>query len=249
MILTRIKQENSFLHMYLPTQILSEEYAVGEKINLPFLNFTIKGLRDLSVGEFYFVSFSSFNGTVGSYRGVRISDVGDGASIIRLQLQGPNKNRIVDYLNASVKVLEKDKQEQKVAYAKNTKKYIDDLFIKESDSLKSLERALSKYKAKNNIYNLSEQGTKIFSEITDLDKEKITIDNNIESLDSLKNYILTHKKYTNIPVPAIIQIADGKIPQEVGDLITKSTIRETYRSAYTDNHPEIISLDKEIKTI
>uniref|UniRef100_UPI0040481A33 hypothetical protein n=1 Tax=Polaribacter sp. TaxID=1920175 RepID=UPI0040481A33 len=73
------------------------------------------------VGETYFIRFDSFDGTVSSYRSIRVTDLGDGSSILKLQLEGSNKNRIVDYLNASVAVLEKDKKNQKIEYAKKTK--------------------------------------------------------------------------------------------------------------------------------
>ena len=160
-----------------------------------------------------------------------MTDLTNGASILKLELQGANKYRIVSYLNASVEVLENDKRAQKIAYARNTKDYIDDLFNKESDSLKNIEQALSRYKTKNNIYNLSDQGSKISDELIELDKDKRALQNNIESLDSLQKYILTHKKYNiNIPVPAIIEIADGKIPTQVGELISKSTVREVLRN-------------------
>jgi len=177
-----------------------------------------------------------------------INVLGYSTKEVRLKLEGSNKKRIVDYLNESVKVLERDKKSAKIAYAENTKKYIDNLFEKESDSLKILEKELSRYRSKNNIFNLSAQVTRILEEITLLDQQKRAITNNIEELDSLNNYIITHNKFNNIPVPAIIQIADGKIPQEVGELISKTTVREKLRNVVTDNHPDIIRLDNEIRT-
>jgi uncharacterized protein involved in exopolysaccharide biosynthesis len=200
----------------------------------------------MSPGDTYFIRFNDFDSTVGIYRGVRITDLSEGASILMLQLEGSNKARIVAYLNASVKVLENDKKIQKIAYAKNTKSYIDDLFDKESESLKNIEQGLSSYKSQNNIYNLSDEGSIILAEITQADVEKRGLINNIESLDSLSNYINTHQKYVNIPVPAIIQISDGKIPTEVGDLIAKSIAREALKEYVTDNHPDVIKLDNDI---
>ena len=228
----------------------SKEYSVGEKINTPFLNLSIEPFRALIPGEFYFIQFNSFNETVGRYRGIRVTDLTKGASILKLQLEGTNKYRIVNYLNTSVKVLEKDKRAQKIAYARNTKDYIDDLFDKESDSLKNLEQALSRYKAKNNIYNLSDQGLKVSDELVELDNNKRDLQNNIESLDSLQKYILTYKEENiNIPVPVIVQIADSKIPAEIAELISKSKVREILREGAKDNHPEVIALDNQIKSL
>ena len=41
--------------------------------------------------------------------------------MLRLSKGGTNKNRIVDYLNATVVILDEDKQEQKILYAKRRK--------------------------------------------------------------------------------------------------------------------------------
>ena len=65
-----------------------------------------------------------------------------GSSIIELSQQGPNKKRIVDYLNSTVKILDKVKQDQKILYAKKTKKWIDHLFKKEKNSLDNIEKEL-----------------------------------------------------------------------------------------------------------
>ena len=247
-----IKEEgtgNKFSYYTSSEEKFTTEVSVGESITNEFLNFTFSSTRALVPGEYNYIRFNHFDGTVARYRNVRVTDVTKGASILRLQQEGSNKYRIVDYLNTSVKVLEKDKKEQKIAYAKNTKEYIDNLFEKESDSLKNIEQAISRYKLKNNIYNLSDQGVKILEESTALDKEKRELTSNIETLDSLNIYILTHKKYTQIPVPALIKVADNKIPVEIGDLIAKSTAREALRDKVTDNHPEVKSLVKEIETI
>lgn len=226
----------------------SGEYNSVEKIITPFLNFTINSVDGIAQDESYFISFNNFDNTVKRYRGIGVADLTDGASILELKLSGSNKNRIADYLNASVKVLEKDKKFAKIAYAENTQNYINNLFNKESDSLKILEKELSKFKSKNNIYDLSTQGAKILEEITNLDEKERTLTNNIEGLDSLRSYVITHKKFNSIPVPAIIQIADGKIPLQVGELISKTTVREKLRGELTDVHPDIIALENDIRT-
>ena len=80
-------------------------------------------------------------------------------------MSGPNKNRIVDYLNATVKILGEDKQQQKIQYAINTKKYIDELFAIEKDSLNKIEKEIGIYKERYNIFDLSLEGSQLYYEI------------------------------------------------------------------------------------
>lgn len=81
-------------------------------VNEPYFKFSISSQKPLTPGETYYINFINFNGAVGRYRGVRVTNVTQGASLLRLQMEGANKNRIVDYLNASVAVLARDKQQQ-----------------------------------------------------------------------------------------------------------------------------------------
>ncbi|MBL4568730.1 MAG: hypothetical protein JKY69_03445, partial [Flavobacteriaceae bacterium] len=160
----------------------SEEYYVNTNISSPYLNFSIDVDRELVVGESCYIRFSSFDETVRAYRAVRVTDVAKGASIVRLEMQGSNKHRLVDYLNASVKKLESDKKALKIAFAVKTKRYIDTLFAEESINLEGIGQNLKDYKKDNNIFSLSKEGSKVFTQGIKLDKEQENILNSIESL-------------------------------------------------------------------
>ena len=217
----------------------AKKYKVGEVINTPFLNFSLKKTKEFKKGAIYYIRFASFDGTVGGYRGVSVGTLTQAASLIQLSMQGANKNRIVDYLNATVKVLEEDKQEQKILYAKKTKEYIDGLFVKEQ---------LGVYKEENNIFNLSSEGDKVYDEILTLDNQYKEVLEFNDYLNNLKNYLLTHNSYTEgVPVPALIRIQDPKISEGIAVLMEKSILKERLKSSVTENYPPYIKLVNEIK--
>ena len=83
----------------------SKEYTIDEVISTPFFNFSIKKNNDFKIGEIYFIRFEPFDGTVAKYKQIFVKEVSVGSSIIELSQQGPNKKRIVDYLNSTVKIL------------------------------------------------------------------------------------------------------------------------------------------------
>ena len=226
----------------------SREFKVGEKVELPFLNFTLKQIRPFEIGKSYFIKFNSFQGTVASNSNVTVSTVTQGASMLKLQKQGGNRARIVDYLNTSVEVLAEDKIAQKIAYAVKTKKYIETLFIQEEKKIYALQDSLGNYKVKNNIFDLSSQGTSIYNETKILDKEKALLLDYNEYLVNLRTAIFPRNSFNanGIPVPAMISIQDPKIPTGLSELILKSSFREGLRNSVTDNHPEVIKLDNEI---
>ena len=227
--------------------LFSKEYKIGEQINTEFLNFSLQKTKKFTVGEKFYIQFVSFDGTVGSNRSISVAGIANGASMLSLSKGGPNKNRIVDYLNATVVILDEDKQEQKILYAKKTKDYIELLFTQLEDSLQRIEKELGVFKEKNNIYNLSEEGSLVFNETITIEQDKKNILEFNDYLNNLRSYLLSHDTYgENIPVPALIAVQDGKISGEITTLIQLSSLREKLRGSVTDNHPQVIKLSNDI---
>ena len=130
-----------------------------------FFSFVFTTEEILTPNKVYIFRFNDLNSTVKKYQKVRVTSITTGASVLRLQIEGDNKARLVDFLNETVKALTEDKQQQKIKYAIDTKKYIDKLFKYESDSLNRIEATIGDYKKKNKIYNdLSTQGNTLLLE-------------------------------------------------------------------------------------
>ena len=200
--------------------------------------------------QVYYIKLNNFNSTVANYKDVSIKNITDGGSILELGMTGKNKNRIVDYLNQSVQVLAKDKQQQKTLYATKTVKYIDDLFKKESDNLGIIQREMGDFKKSNNIYNLSSEGEELLLQTSTLSLELKKTEKNIEELNILESYIRSNTIYEQpVPVPAFIQIADMKISSMVDELILESTKLEFLKDKVKSIHPDYQKLTKKIEQI
>ena len=228
----------------------SKEFDIVEVIETPFLNFSLQKNNLFKIGKIYFISFQDFDDTVGAFKDISVKEITDAASLLSLSMSGPNKNRIVDYLNATVKILGEDKQEQKIQYAINTKKYIDELFAIEKDSLNKIEKEIGIYKDRYNIFDLSLEGSQLYDEILELEKQKKELTEYNNYLKKLKIYILTHNQYVDgIPVPALIKIQDTKIAEGITILIQKSTLRLRLKSMVTESYPGLRVLNTEIATV
>ena len=226
---------------------------VGYGINIvePFLSFMFTTKDELPPNQTYFLRFNDFNSTVIKYRTVRITNITDGASVLRLQIEGANKARLVDYLNETAQVLIDDKQQQKIKYAINTKKYIDKLFKYESDSLNRIQASIGDYKKRNKIFSdLSTQGSTILSESKELNNAIMKIERTLDDLTTLELYIRSNTVYdANVPVPAFIEVSDSKVSELVQDLIIKSTQKRILLQSVKAIHPYIIKLEKEINQV
>ena len=223
-----IDYNNERVKEFLPaSNSFSQEFLFGQDINLPFLKLKLV-YQDFKVnikGAKYFIRLLPINQVVGRYRQARANAI-SGTSLVVVSLSGPNKNRIVDYLNKTVEILAFDKLQEKTNYARSTKDFIDQQFRNASDSLKVIEKDIGIFKQKNDIYNLSSEGSEIFSQTKSLYNQQVELNDRIEYYDNLESYIKTHNSYTEIPAPSIINIDDGSIGGSVSKLTSLSIEKE-----------------------
>ncbi len=233
-----------------PTLKYAKVHTIGEMVRLPFLSLSVNWNIDRTgsiVGDIYYIKLNGVDQIVGGYQGVRTTALG-GTSLIEVSMMGSNKNKVVDFLNASVKELAKDQLREKTNYARNTKAFIDKQFEITADSLNTIENDLGSYKKNNNIYNLSDEGNMIFSETVKLENERLNILNRLEYLDSLEAYINSHTTYANIPAPAIIEIEDDKIRSNIDELTQLSIEKAYWMANVTAGHPSLKRVEDKIKT-
>jgi hypothetical protein len=102
-------------------------YKINEQVTLPFLNLKviIKPEAYEYTNQEYYVSFDDFNATVAAYKGIDVSADAKALSVVRLQMEGSNKYRLVEYLNTTVEVLRKIQLDSKNQFANNTISFID----------------------------------------------------------------------------------------------------------------------------
>ncbi len=246
---TLIRYADADTQTYTATQEVYENVFPAGLIKTDFMKIHINLLREASPDQIYYIRFNNFNSTVSHYRGIVAKTAKKGTSLISLSLDGTNKKRLVDYINTTVEVLKKDQIAAKIKYAVKTKNYIDTLFKDIANNLQGIEKDLGSFKQKQNIYDLSKEGTLIFNEVVQLDATNQKLNDRLEYFNSLKQYLKTHTRYdaNSIPVPAVITIEDSKISSSIGTLISKSKARETLLQTVTPDYPPLKQLNAEIE--
>ena len=218
-------------HSYSSTAVVAEDfvqrYKVGEKVSLPFLNWKLQINENPGFykGNEYFVQFNDFNGTVATYRGINVKSDEKGSSIITLAMQGPNKARMVEYLNATVKMLIKRQLDGKNQFATNTIAFIDSTLVTMESQLKETGNELKSFRKGKNIYDIEEGGSKFSEKILSFDVQKDEVNRKIAYYNSLKAYLKSSVNYAKLPAPTVAGIDDPNIVVNVSKLIALSTQR------------------------
>lgn len=204
-----------------------KKYKVGEQVVLPFLNWKLQ-INDnpgFYKGNEYFVKFNDFNGTVSRYRGINIDSDDKAGSILTLGMQGTNKARMVEYLNATVRMLIKIQLDGKNQFANNTIRFIDSTLVAMESQLKQTGNELKTFRKDKNIYDIEGGGAKFSDQIMNFDVAKDEITRKIAYYNSLKTYLNNSVDYSRLPAPSVAGIEDPNIVANVSKIIGLSAQR------------------------
>lgn len=204
-----------------------KKYKVGERVNLPFLNWTleIKDNPGFYKGKEYFVRFNDFDGTVSRYRGINVEGDRGSGSLLTLSMQGTNKARMVDYLNSTVKMLIKIQLDGKNQFATNTIRFIDSTLVAMESQLKQTSGELKSFQKDKNIFQIEDGGSRVSEKIMNFDVQKDEVTRKIAYYNSLKSYLNSSNDYSRLPAPSVAGIEDPNIVASVSKLIALSTQR------------------------
>jgi len=211
--------------------VLAEEfvkkYKLGEAVVLPFLHWKLEpqGEAGSYKGKTYFVRFNDFDTVVSRYQNIGVDIDTKAPSILKLSLQGSNKNRLTTYLNATVEVLIKSQLDRKNQFATNTISFIDSTLIAMGKQLKETGAELKTFSANNNVVALEQGGATLSDQLLDYDVQKEGIARKIAYYTSLKNYLKKSVDYAKLPAPSVAGIEDPNIVSNISKLISLSTQR------------------------
>jgi polysaccharide biosynthesis transport protein len=220
-------KDNSYSQTSVVPGDFVKRYKVGQAVALPFLNWKLQIEENPGIykGNEYFVQFSDFDGTVSGYRGINVRSDDKGGSIITLGMQGTNKARMVEYLNATVRMLIKSQLDSKNQFATSTIRFIDSTLVAMEAQLKETTNELKSFRSGKNIYDIEEGGAKFSGQILEFDVKKDEITRKTAYYNSLRAYLKNSVDYSKLPAPSVAGIEDPNIVVNVSKLIALSTQR------------------------
>jgi succinoglycan biosynthesis transport protein ExoP len=219
--------DNSYSTTAVAVGDFVKRYKVGEQVLLPFLSWKLQ-INDnpgFYKGKQYFVQFNDFNSTVVRYQGINVSSDDKGGSIITLGLQGPNKARMVEYLNATVKMLIKRQLDSKNQFATNTIAFIDSTLVAMESQLKETGNELKSFRKGKNIYDIEEGAAKFSARMLEFDLKRDEVSRRITYYNALNAYLKSSVDYSKLPAPSAAGIEDPNVLVNISKLISLSTQR------------------------
>jgi capsular exopolysaccharide synthesis family protein len=220
--------------------------SYGEEIIFPFMKFTI--VRNEIVANnagIYYIKLLSFNGVVASYKNIEVKQISKSSSILELSMVGENKEKLANYLNHTVSILKQNQLKKKNLFAANTIAFIDRELAGVGDSLKKAERKLEKFRSKNQIFDLSTEGGKIYEDMSAFEAERMAIDRKVSYYNLLDTY-LRNKNFTRISSPSAVGIEEPNIISGVAKLVAMAVQKEQLSQSLRADNPLMQELDGKI---
>ena len=204
----------SLLNKTLPTRYQGK---YGELLKTEFFEFTLYKLNDISE-EIYF-RFSDDSSLAKKFRSkVKISLVNSESSVLKIQLNDPDRIIGSEYIDALMKAFLENDLEQKNLATQQTLDFIENQILTINDSINLYENEIQNFRKVNKIINISAKGTNILSESvkleSDLNRQSATLD----YYKNLQNY-LDNSDGQELLIPSIAGIEDPIINTMVSELI------------------------------
>jgi len=230
--------------------VFTKKYSVNEPIVLPFMSMSFLPYLEIPFSNQEFkISLADFNATVSGNKTIAISANRESPAILNLSKGGTNKNRIVDYLNASVKVLSRDELERKNIFATNTIKFVDSMLFGLKNQVKANEEAINDFKQRTKSLNLEDNATRLSEDLSSIDLEKEMIAKKLDYLSELEKYLKSNSDYKNVPAPSVTGVDEENIVANVGGIISLSVERSKYKFTLREGAPKFAELDRDINSL
>ena len=227
-----------------------QRFLFNQDITLPFLNgkLVLKPNSNVEQGAVFYLKFLNFDAVVNNFKNlIQVNSVNKtSASILKLSLTGPNKSKIVDYLNCTSAILSSTELKRKNLYATNTIKFIDSTLARVSNSLQDVTAEMNAFRRKNKVFDVDDEIIQVSVQLKDFDKEKQVIQSKLNYLNSLETYLNTKTDYTMIAAPTSVGIEESNILSSVGKITNLAIQRQNLEYTAKEGNVLFKDLDRQI---
>ena len=228
----------------------SKVYKFGEAILLPFFNGTInrKPNANINPGSVFYAKYLNFDSVVNQYKNaIKIAPYSKSASsVLKLSLIGKNKNKIVDFLNATSAILRKTELARKNLYATNTIKFIDSSLSDVNKNIKDVTDKMNSFRKENKFFDIGAEMLQVSEQLKGYDQQRLIEESKLTYLSSLENYLLQKTDYTKIAAPTSVGIEEVNILTSVSKITALAIERKEIE--YTTQEGSVLfeELDRRI---
>ena len=204
----------------------------------------LETLKDIE----YQVIFHSTSNLVSRFIGSMTLEDEPYTSILKVQVTDYIPARAKLFLDTLSAIYIDYTLEKEININENTLVYIDKQLEEVTYILDSLEMNLEKYKATQSILNISREEEEYFNQLAELEKERRILELKIESINALKQYIITNEADPLVP-PSLYMLDDAFLRSSINELYSMQIRRSEELFGKTENSQAIKMEDKKMEDL
>ncbi|MEP2132387.1 MAG: tyrosine protein kinase, partial [Algoriphagus sp.] len=188
-------------------ELEAKTFNFGEWVETPQYKIKVNNTSGTSEGTSNFV-LRDLEFLIGKYSGgLQVNLQDKNSSILNLGLGVANRSKGETYLNQLMETYLDLELLEKNEIASRTINFIDSQVAGVADSLSIFENRLQDYRSSNQIFNLSDESSTVFTQLTDIETELAEAQLKRQYYQRLKEY-LVRENYNEIVVPSGLGIDD-----------------------------------------
>jgi capsular exopolysaccharide synthesis family protein len=224
--------EDVLLYNYIDDQIVSnipgihfkQRFKFGDEIKTKFFNFRIQKSasfeKEFTANYRLFFLLNNINSLTLQYQGSLTTETtSERSTLIRISLNGTNRQRITDYLNNLTSAYLGKSLDKKNKTALSTIDFIDSQISDIADSLNYAESALKNFRTSEGVMDLSFQGQQIFEQLNRLENEKAALEVQKKYYEYLNNSLTVNQEISDIMAPSSMNVVDPMLNNLVSQLL------------------------------
>lgn len=249
---TKIFNTNLIDFTYYPlekaVELAGKKYPLEDTVLTPYGKFRInyQHKNEVKDNRKYFVKFSKVDDMAKNLlSNLSISPGSKQTTILNLGITDPVPERAVDILNALIKEYNRAGVADKNTMAENTLKFIEERLAKVTIELSSIEMDIENYKQKEDIVDISSQGTAYLASVQNADQQLSEVNIQLSVMDNIEKYLI-NKNDNSGTVPSTFGISDPTLMSLLNKLNDAEMQLSRLKKTGAENSPTVLALQNQI---
>ncbi|WP_372650250.1 GumC family protein [Draconibacterium sp.] len=233
-------------------KIAFEETATyAQPFRNEYFNFTLTPKENSGelVGECYRFSFIDKSKLTTAYLKRVNTDYGKESEVIKLSVESTEPLRDIHYMNELVRVYLELKLDLQTQTQKRSLEFIDSQLSGISSDLSAAENTFTEFRSKNQIIDLSSQGSLIMEQLKEIEQEKSQMQMQLDYFKNLQRYLDNIQSADQLVAPSVVGITDATLNALVLKLSELYSRRKVLAFSARENNPSLILLNQEIDQV
>ena len=234
----------------LPTDkqpiVYDKLHKFGEKIETSWFTVTVQQVHELKNNEYFFTVRPNRFMTKYIAKRLSVTTSSKTSEIINLAFQDNVPLRAKEILQELTDSYIRENMKIKSESADRKLHFIDIQLEAINSTLENSAKNLEKYKATHIVVDLSSKAQLTAGKLSELETQLYDINTNIDVMESILNYIRTHKDIKGLNMADSIQQDNPAIQSIILEIQKMSIEQSGLYAKYTQAHPEVIRINKQL---